>query len=295
MRQSARTSEASARSEPFPIDPACLPGTPHMQRARGEARAEVGPSLRGTRLRTGIRRLHQAGCLKLRFPRLPDDDCQAVIINTSGGLTGGDRLALSFDVAPDAALTVTTQACERVYRSTGAAADVDVAFHLGPGATLAYLPQETILFDGGRLSRRLELDAAATSRFLLVESVILGRGAMGERVESGAIADRWRLRRDGRLVLAEALRLSGAVKALGARAAVLDGHGAFSTLVWQGAEPEAMLRCVRARLSGTEGASLVDGLMVVRLVATDGYALRNRLMPLLALLAQAPLPLVWSL
>lgn len=285
--------ETPAPPEPQPIDPASE--TQRLQRARGEAHAEVGPSLRGTRRRTGIRRLHQAGCLKLRFPRLPDDDCQAVVINTSGGLTGGDKLALSFDVAPDAALTVTTQACERVYRSTGAAADIDVAFRLGAGATLAYLPQETILFDGGRLSRRLDLDAAATSRFLLVESVILGRGAMGESVASGEISDRWRLRRDGRLVLAEALKLGGAIEALGARAATLAGHAAFSTFVWQGTEPEAMLRRLRAELSGTEGASLVEGLIVVRLVAADGYALRKRLMPLLALLAQAPLPLVWSL
>ncbi len=257
--------------------------------------ALVGASRRGPVERTGIRRLHQAGCVKLRFPRLPRAACEAVVINTSGGLTGGDQICMEFDVEPGAALTVTTQACERVYRSSGGTASVDVSLRLRAGATLAYLPQETILFDGGRLSRRLDLDAAADSRFLLAESVLLGREAMGESVHEGAIADRWRLRRDGRLIFAEDLKLSGAVGSIAALSSTLGGARAFSTLVWQGPEPGAMLARVRRDLEATEGASLVDGLLVVRIVAQDGYRLRKRLMPMLALLAQAPLPLVWSL
>lgn len=272
-----------------PTDP------PTLQRARGAAQAVVGASRRGTRARTGIRRLHQAGCLKLRFPRLPEDECQAVIINTSGGLTGGDHLALGFEVEPGAALTVTTQACERVYRSSAGAAEVDLSLRVGEGGALAYLPQETILFDGGRLSRRLALDAATSSRFLLVESVVLGRAAMGETVRRGEIADRWRLRRDGRLVLAENLRLGGEIDRLGARTCSLGGARAFATLAWQGPDPGSMLSRLRGELARTEGASLVDGLLVMRLVAADGYALRKRLVPLLALLAQSSLPLVWSL
>lgn len=270
-------------------------GATSLQRARGHAEAVVGASWRGSRSRTGIRRLHQAGCLKLRFPRLPEDECQAVVINTSGGLTGGDRLTLGFDLEPRAALTVTTQACERVYRSSAGAASLDLSMRVGDGAALAYLPQETILFEGGRLSRRLHLDAAATSRFLLVESVLLGRAAMGEVVASGEISDRWRLRRDGRLVLADDLRLGGAIDLLGARACALGGAHAFSTLVWQGPDPSGMLSRLRGHLTETEGASLVDGLVVARLVARDGYALRKRLGPLIALLAHSALPLVWSL
>ncbi|RIY00308.1 urease accessory protein, UreD [Aureimonas flava] len=268
--------------------------TPPLQRARGEASALVGASRRGQRARSGIRRLHQAGCLKLRFPRLPSDECQAVVINTAGGLTGGDRLALGFELEAGAALTVTTQACERIYRSSGGAAEVELTMRLGQGGTLSYLPQETILFDGGRLARRLTLDAAADSRFLLLESVILGRAAMGETVTEGEIVDRWRIRRDGRLVLAENLRLGGAIGALTARGCTLGGARAFSTLVWQGPEPGAMLRRLRGELREGEGASLVDGLVVARLVAADGYALRKRLWPAVALLAQSPLPLVWS-
>ncbi|WP_294641123.1 urease accessory protein UreD [uncultured Aureimonas sp.] len=275
---------------PFPAAP-----PPRLQRARGEARASVGPVPRGPGTRTAIRRLHQAGCLKLRFPRLADGECQAVVINTSGGLTGGDRLTLGFEVEPRGALTVTTQACERVYRSVGGAAEVDLSIQLGPEASLAYLPQETILFEGGRLSRRLTLDAATDSRFLLLESVILGRAAMGETVADGLIADRWRIRRDLRLILAEDLRLGGDIAALGREGATLGGGRAFSTLVWQGPDPAGMLTNVRAGLGKTEGASLVDGLLVVRVVAADGYALRKRLMPLIGRLAHAPLPLVWSM
>ncbi|WP_244631228.1 urease accessory protein UreD [Aureimonas sp. ME7] len=266
-----------------------------MQRARGRASALVGPVRRGDAEPTAIRRLHQAGCLKLRFPRLPGGACEAVVINTSGGLTGGDHLDLALCVEPRGVLTVTTQACERIYRSRGDAADMNVSLVVGPGATLSYLPQETILFDGGRLSRSLDVEARADSRFLLVESVVLGRTAMGETVREGEIRDRWRVRRDGRLVFADHLRLAGALGERMTEGAVLDGAASWSTILHQGPGADELVPRLREILGDHGGASLVDGLLVARLVAADGYALRQRLMPALALLAQAPLPRVWSL
>ncbi|GGE20548.1 urease accessory protein UreD [Aureimonas endophytica] len=264
---------------------------PSLQRARGRVAASVTAS--GGPLRLG--RLHQSGCLKLRFPRLADRSLEGVLINTAGGLTGGDRVEQAYAVGEGAALTVTTQAAERIYRASADEARVLSRLEVAEAATLAFLPQETILFDGGRLRRRLEVDLAASSRLLLCESVILGRTLMGETVRDGLIHDSWRVRRDGRLVFAEELRLGGAIDRLAAGPATLAGHRAFATLLVQDPAAEALLGEARALLPAAGGASLVAGLLVLRLAAPTGFELRRRLVPLIAALAKRPLPRVWSL
>ena len=262
-----------------------------MQRAVGAARAEVAVVAGRTRLQ----RLHQAGALKLRFPTVHEGvGAEAILINSCGGLAGGDALSQGFTVGEGASLTVTTQACERVYRTLGDAAVVESQASVASDARFVFVPQETILFDGGALRRRLDVEMAASSTVLLCESVILGRETMGESVRSGEIRDRWRIRRDGRLVFADDLRLAGPVAAIAARAASLGGARAFSTILFQGAGPETRLSALQGMIGDGGGASLVDGLVVVRLVAASGLALRRRLVPVLAALAQGPLPRIWS-
>lgn len=262
-----------------------------LQRAAGSATAEfqLGEG------RTRLKRLHQSGCLKLRFPRLPRPEAEAILINTSGGLTGGDRIAQDFAVSDGASLTVTTQACERVYRAAEGHAAVATRIAVGPEANVHWLPQETILFDGGAVRRTLNVEAAESSRFLLCESVILGRERMGESVAAGLFRDRWRVRVDGRLAFADDLRLDGAVAKTTAQAASLAGHRTFATVVAHGPEAEQRLDQARAIVRDVGGASLVGGLLVVRILAPSGLLLRKRLVPLLSALANGPLPLVWSL
>lgn len=261
------------------------------QRAQGEARATFGPA--GPRGETRLRHLHQAGALKLRFPRVAE--AEAVLINTAGGLTGGDALRQSFEVEPGGALRVTTQACERIYRSTGPDARVTTRLSVAPNAALSYFPQETILFDGGRLSRSLDVDAASSSRLLLCESVVLGREAMGESVTTGALRDRWRVRREGQLILADDLKLGGDMAELTGRNASLGSARAFATVLWQDERGEGVLPALRDVLGPEGGASHLDGFGMARLVAPSYYALRKRLVPALALLSQVGLPRVWSL
>ena len=146
-----------------------------MQRAHGQARV-------GFRSRAGLTcldRLFQEGCAKLRFPRpFGAEPPQAILINTAGGLTGGDRFGAEVILAPQAEACLTTQACERIYRSTGADAVVSNCLRLSHGTRLAWLPQETILFDGGRLSRRLDVEMASDAELLAVEAVLFGRAAL---------------------------------------------------------------------------------------------------------------------
>lgn len=237
----------------------------------------------------GLSRLREQGAAKVRFP---EGTHEAVLINTGGGLAGGDEFSFDITAGADARLTITTQAAERVYRTLGPPAAVTTRLTAGAGAFLAWLPQETILFDGASLRRRIAADIAADAVLLAVEPVIFGRKEMGETVRSIALRDRWRIRRDGRLVFADDIVIEGA---LPRSAATLGGAGAMATLLYVAADAEVRLDRLRSAITGG-GASAWDGKLVARLTAADGFALRKLLIPALCVLAgEAGLPKVWSL
>ncbi|WP_105008227.1 urease accessory protein UreD [Rhizobium leguminosarum] len=247
--------------------------------------------------RTRIRELYQEGAAKIRLPDTFDASMEAVIINTSGGLTGGDRMSWSVVAGAGTRIDVTTQACEKIYKASAGTAEVSTSIEVGAGARVDWLPQETILFDRASLSRRLDVDLDENAEFLAVEAVLLGRKAMGEMMETGLFRDRWRIRRSGRLIHAEELRLSDGVAALAARQAVLGGQVAFATLLYAGPLAEAYLGKVRPLVEGPMGgASAWNDKLVVRLAAADGFSLRKILIPVISVLRNgAPVPKVWNL
>ncbi|MCQ0988613.1 urease accessory protein UreD [Jiella marina] len=245
--------------------------------------------------RTRLADLHQAGCLKLRFPRSLGPTTEAVVINTAGGLTGGDRLTQNFAVGPEGRLVLTSQACERIYRANAGEAEVATRIAVADDAFLAWLPQETILFDGARVSRRLDVEAASDARFVICEPVILGREMMGERIAAGRFRDRWRIRCGDRLVFAEETRLDGAIADEAAAAACLAGARAFATLVARVPLPDILLPKLREIVGESGGVSLFDGIIALRLAARSGFELRRRLLPAIAALAEDAVPRLWSL
>jgi urease accessory protein len=263
------------------------------QRARGSGRLGTKASAAGTRLDV----LYQEGCAKIRLPKTFDGTMEAVLINTAGGLTGGDRVDWTFDVAAGTRLTATTQACERVYKATASTASVETRITVGAGARADWLPQETILFDRSSLTRRLEVDLAADATFLAVEAILLGRKAMGEQVETGFFRDRWRIRRAGKLIHAEEARLAGDVAVVSGERAVLAGARAFATVLFCGRDAEAHLEPLRRLIEGAEGGvSHWQDKLVARVVADDGFALRKKLIPLISHLRNgAGVPKVWTL
>ncbi len=269
------------------------PAPARMQRAEGCTRVSFHRRGGATRLAT----LFQEGCAKARLPApLPGCDPEVILINTAGGLAGGDRLQTRVALGEGAGAVVTTQACERVYRSTGAAARVSNGLNVAAGARLAWLPQETILFDGGRLDRTLEADIEGDGELVAVEAILFGRAAMGERVRCGALRDRWRIRRDGRLVFADDFRVEGAIDARTKRAATLYGALAMATVLYVGPEPERLLEPARAAIGPAGGASAWDGKFLARLATPGGLELRRRLEPLLSILSpHQPLPKIWRL
>jgi urease accessory protein len=237
--------------------------------------------------------LHEAGSLRVRCPGAPAAELEAVLINTAGGVAGGDRFALDITADADTRLVVTTAAAEKVYRTLGPDSTIDVKLSVAPGASLAWLPQETILFDRARLARAIEVSVAADARLLMAEAVVLGRTGMGETVEQGALADRWRVRHRGRLVYAETVRLDGAIAHRMAAPAVGKGGAAIATVLIVPGD-EAVVAAIRAleAFSGEVGASAWNGIAAVRLVAADGAALRRDLIRVIT--ALRALPRIWT-
>ena len=246
---------------------------------------------------TRIDRLYSHGSLRLRMPRA-HGICQAVLINTGGGIAGGDRMALDFAIGTGADVSITSQAAEKIYRAEGSEpASIATRMSVDSGARLDWLPQETILFDGSRLQRTLDVELDPTARLTLLESVVLGRGAHGETVQHGSLRDRWRIRRGGRLVLAEAIRLDGEIAAQMARAAIGAGARAMATLLHIAPDAEQRLDATRVGLADTSsrcGASAWNGCLVVRFLSSDPAALRVDAARAATLLTGRAMPRSWA-
>ncbi len=240
-------------------------------------------------------RVHEHGSLRVRCPGPPAEELEAVLINTAGGMAGGDRFVLDIAAGPGARLVVTTAAAEKVYRALGPAAAADVRLTVAAGGALAWLPQETILFDRAKLRRAIEIDLAEDARLLLAEAIVFGRSGMGEAIGECELSDRWRLRRDGRLIHAEALRLDGAAAAKLARPAVGNGGVAVATVLLAPGDEAAAIRvgALEGQFRGEVGVSAWKGVAIARLCAIDGAALRHDLVLVLAALRTAPLPRLW--
>jgi len=244
--------------------------------------------------RTRRKRVHEDGSLRVRFPNVEGQTLEGVIVNTGGGMTGGDRFAIEVAVESGASLMMGTAAAEKIYRSHGPDAEMTVALDLGENAQLAWLPQETILFDRARLSRRIDVDLAAGATLLMAEAVVLGRAAMGEAMNSGFFADRWRVRREGRLVYGDTARLDGAIAEKLAEPAITAGGIAIATVLIAPSDDNklASLRALGENFVGEVGISAWNGIAVARLCAKDGAALRHDLIAVLAALG-APVPRLW--
>ena len=232
----------------------------------------------------------------MRFPNgLSRDTLDAVIVNTAGGMTGGDDFGIEIEVGANARLMVTTASAEKIYRSTGPDTQIGVKLNVAAGGVLTWLPQETILFDQVRLRRTIDIDLASDARLLLAEAVVFGRSAMGETVLQGSFSDRWRVRVDGALSFAETTRLDGEIAQQLAQRAVTNGGVAIaSVLKFPGNDTDvAAVRDLQSSFAGDVGISAWNGVAVARFVAPDGATLRRDLTTALSVLRTGPLPRLW--
>jgi urease accessory protein len=264
------------------------------QRARGTLRV----SFKRRDASTVLDGLRQEGCLKARFPRTEHDAWTgAVMLNSSGGVAGGDVLETTIAAGPGTQVTMASQAAERFYRALPGTppAQVSTALHVAPGAALEWLPQESILFDRCALQRRLTVDLAQDAWFLGVEQLVFGRIAMGETVHGAWLRDLVQVRRDGCLLLHDAIRFDGPVQSLLDRRATGGAARGIATLIHAAPDVETKLDALRLALAGHDaGASAWDGLLIARIAASDGACLHAAVVAGLDVLrAGRPLPRVW--
>lgn len=280
---------SALRSDPVGVAP-FLPA-PTRQRAQGRVALSVARLGAATR----PARIAESGASRVRLPRVAGPALEGVLINTAGGVACGDRFEVEALVGPGADLVLATPAAEKVYRSDGATAEVAIRVTVAEGGALAWLPQETILFDTARLRRRFDADLAPDARLTLFEATVFGRSAFGEEVATGLFEDRWRIRRAGRLVYADTLRLAGPIAALLDRPAIGGGARALATLLYVAPDAEARLEEARQLLSHSacaSGCSAWNGLLAARFLAQDAAALRASAVRFLEAF-RGPLPRVW--
>ena len=264
---------------------------PGFVRARGGVRVVFAAA----GARTQAVRRAESGGYRVRFPRLANP-CEAVLINTGGGMAGGDHMTIDLSLGAKAAVVVTTQAAEKIYRSQGAPTEIDVSLRLAAGSRLDWLPQETILFSGSRWQRRMTIDLASDASFTLAESTVFGRLAMREHMAFGLFRDRWRIRRAGHLVFAEDVLLDGHIAELLAAKASGAGAKAFATILHIADDAERRIEEARDLLAGIRsecGASAWNGMLVMRLLSPDPQALREDLVGVIEKFRHAPMPRSW--
>ena len=244
---------------------------------------------------SSLDRFRTSGASKVAFP-LSAGAVEAIVLNTSGGLTGGDRFTANFSAGDGSQLVLTTQAAERAYRSFSGTARVTTRLTVQPSATLHWLPQELIFFDGASLDRQLDVALDDTSEAVIAESVVFGRHAMGETRVSGSYKDTIAISLNGKPLYRDRFLLSGDLSAQLQRPAIANGATAMAIAIYYGSAAEAMLPRVRDALPKTGGVSLVaPNLLIVRLVAEDSFVLRQTLVPILEHLTKNSLPKPWSL
>lgn len=306
VQRSTMSAPGESATEHHGIAAECLADTSsvpaHPARQRIDSEASV--SSKATEGRSVLDRLDQRGGAKVRLPQRAASALEAVLINTAGGLTGDDRIVWNATAGVGTRLAVSTAASEKAYRSHGPYARQHTTLTVEADAWLAWLPQETIVFDGAALERQLDVRLAANASCLLCEALVFGRRASGERVGNAQLNDQWRIWRNGDLLHAEALRIDAA-KDL-APGAGLTGLGtrftSMATLVfcppWNQERLENLAERLRRDVSAAPdtlcGTSALPGRLVVRVLAMDSARLRGVLLPLLdQLLQPEQVPKVW--
>ena len=252
------------------------------ERSVGEMRLRFGSG--------GVVDYRESGASKLRIPRGSDE---AILINTSGGMAGGDKIEISLAVEKNARLALSGQASERVYRSLGPPAEISCRFEVAKNAALHWLPQETILFEGSHFTRSIEAQLAVGSELLIVESFVLGRAAMGEVIAHSEITDNWNIHCDGKLIHAERFKLG---PSLPRGPAGIAGAQVFATILLISPDIEARVPAITAAIAEIGAVSCWNGKLVARLAAEDGLKLKKALARAIAAATGGKgVPRVWAL
>jgi urease accessory protein len=252
-----------------------------LQRAEGSGRIVLSGSEKGNRIMDVFQRFP----IRIMFPKIAGRAVEeAVLINTAGGIAGGDQLEFDVTALANTSIAVTSQAAEKVYRALNKPARIATKLKACEAAKLSWLPQETILFNWGCLSRQTEIELSSGAELLALEWLVLGRAAHGEEVVGGHITDSWRVKKDGRLIWADSFRATDEVFAHFHRKALLSNCKAVGTLIYFGPCLDTRLEFLRDIAPSLEcqcAATRVGALIIVRFAAKVSSDLRRALRNLL--------------
>lgn len=283
-------SDAACPSEsvrPSPPDP--------LRQVRAVAGVRV--AVRHDGAATGLDVLHETGGYRLKFPERSGDTLEAVIVNTGGGVAGGDRVSIVAQAGAGARISLTTATAERFYRSSAAPSVVEVHLEAGEGALVACLPQASVLFSGCNVQRSIVADLAADATLIVAETVVFGRAASGEQMTQGRFRDQWRVHRAGRLVFADATCVEGDIRGQLSRPAVSAGAAIATLLVCVAPDAESRRDPVRSALAArpmTAGVSAWNGMLVARMLCDRLDVAASGLRGAVAALNLCPLPKAWT-
>lgn len=240
-------------------------------------------------------RLYEAGSMRVRFPTPEGCGLSAMLINTAGGIAGGDCFDVSVSAGKNTQICVTTASAEKIYRSHGPMGAINVALSGAAGSHISWLPQETIVFNQARIARSFDITLSNWASLLFAEILVLGRAAMGEVLRSGLVRDSWRLRVDDRLVFADNIVLDGDLQMkLGRRAVTSGGLCVGTALIVPG--DLALVASIRETvgvLRGEFGISAWNGFAVARFCAAEAASVRQDMMQVLTRVSPVSLPRMW--
>mgnify|MGYP001414158347 FL=1 len=267
---------------------------PALQRARGLLNISTQKAYQTN---TRLKNLRQEGSYRASFPRHSKSNIETVIINTAGGVTSGDKFTTTITAHESSQISITTQAAERIYRARDTlVGEIQTSLCLQKNAQLYWLPQETILFDGARLKRRLDVDLHSSAKFLMVEPLVFGREASGEKLLSGMLDDRVSISSNGQPIYIDRIKLKDNITDQLMRPALANNSHAVVSIVLAKPNAKLLLEPVRALLPQKAGASLLnDNILVVRMLAQDSYEMRTATFPILTLLTHNTVPKNWRL
>lgn len=244
------------------------------------------------------KRVREEGSLRVRFPREYGSGLSAVLVNTGGGMTGGDNFSISATAEAESNLSVTTAAAEKIYRSAAGDAIMAVRLRVENRASMIWLPQESILFDRSRLRRTYDVSLASDAVFLSCEITCVGRNAMGETVRNLYLNDRWTVRRDDRVLFADAVRVDGDAEDILERPHTANGARCFATMLHVSPQPDEAAAVIRALVNRQDGVSagvgLVNGICVARFVASSAGRLRATIAACATSVTEFRLPRSWN-
>lgn len=227
--------------------------------------------------------------------------CHAIVVHPPGGVVGGDQLAITARVGPAAHAFLTTPGAAKWYKANGKVSRQEVHLHAAAGASIEWLPQESIFFDHAHVALEHTVTLAADASYIGCEILCLGRRASGESFDSGVITQRTQIRRDGQLIWWEQGVLAGGSEMMRSPLG-LHGHSVCATLIAVGvALPAALLNHLRQIDGGARfGVTHMKGVLVARYLGDDSERARSimlavwqRVRPHL-LQREATVPRIWN-